>query len=150
MPIKFECECGHRMKAPDGSEGRWVRCSRCRGKIAVPGGEGAGSGNADFGSEVDHAMAWQDRLAQRRSEAGGRRWLNPRVEEWLMEHGLWKPAGIAVMSVFGVIGLVGLAAGLETLFEVCGFLFLTGFASFVYGHLEREKVAEEDAESAEG
>jgi hypothetical protein len=137
------------MKAPDGSEGRWVRCSRCRAKIAVPGGAApAPGGGADFGSEVDQALAWQDRLSRRRAEGEPRRWLGPRTEQWLMEHGLWKPAGVATMSVFGVIGLIGLAVDSEVLFEVCGFLFLTGLGVFVYGHFEREKVGE-DAETTE-
>jgi hypothetical protein len=136
------------MKAPDGSEGRWVRCSRCRAKVAVPGGAASAPGGADFGSEVNHALAWQDGLSRRRAAAEPRRWLSPRAEQWLMEHGVWKPAGTAIMAVFGVVGLIGLAADYETLSEVSGFLFLTGLAVFVYGHFEREKVSE-DAESAE-
>jgi hypothetical protein len=58
-----------------------------------------------------------------------------------MEHGVWKPAGVAVMIVFGVLGAIGLATAMESLFEICSFLFLTGLASYLYGVLERKEEA---------
>ncbi len=36
MPIKFACECGKRLSAPDGSEGKRAKCPKCRKALIVP------------------------------------------------------------------------------------------------------------------
>ncbi len=38
MPIKFACECGKTLTAPDGSEGKRARCSACKRAVTVPSG----------------------------------------------------------------------------------------------------------------
>ncbi|HUT32432.1 MAG TPA: zinc ribbon domain-containing protein [Planctomycetota bacterium] len=36
MPIKFQCECGKMLTAPDGTEGRRARCSACQRVVTIP------------------------------------------------------------------------------------------------------------------
>ena len=36
MPIKFQCECGKVLTAPDGSGGKRARCSACKRAVTIP------------------------------------------------------------------------------------------------------------------
>ncbi|MBM4039168.1 MAG: hypothetical protein FJ290_11710 [Planctomycetes bacterium] len=38
MPIKFACECGKILTAPDGTEGKRARCSACKRAVTIPSG----------------------------------------------------------------------------------------------------------------
>ena len=73
MSIKFECACGRRLSAPDGSSGRWVRCPNCQVKQPVPAEEaeadgllvaGGSGGVASLGSGVAHALEWETAKAR--------------------------------------------------------------------------------------
>ena len=145
MSIKFECTCGQRIKAQDGSEGRWVRCPKCRSKVAVPAGDGSGPAfslagdGGGLGSGMHAALEWQDHRTGRRERPAGPRELTW-AEEWLMEHGIWLPLGITVMILFGVVGVVAYRSNLPTLVQFCGFMFLTGLASFLYGRYDLKRV----------
>lgn len=136
MPIKFECPCGKRLKAADGSEGRHVRCPCCREKVAVPGpGQTeppAPPGGSGLGDEVGAALQWQEERDRRRAEAPPR-WLSPRAEQWLAENGVWVPAGIAVMALSALTGLASYAMGLLSPLPFCAFMFLVGLGVFLYG-----------------
>jgi hypothetical protein len=144
MPIKFECTCGQRIKAQDGSEGRRVRCPQCGDKVAVPGGDDPGgtvslAGGGGLGSGMHAALEWQERRTSRRARPAGRQELS-RAELWLMEHGLWAPLGVAVMALFGVVGVVAYRADLPTLIQFSVFMFLIGLASFLYGRFDFKQV----------
>lgn len=144
MSIKFECSCGQRIKAQDGSEGRWVRCPRCRSKVAVPGGDDPGgplslAGDGGLGSGMHAALEWQERRTGRRERPTGPRELS-RAEEWLTEHGIWVPLGVAVMVLFAVVGVVAYQSELPTLVQFSGFMFLIGLACFLYGRFDLKRV----------
>jgi hypothetical protein len=145
MSIKFDCTCGQRIKARDGSAGRQVRCPRCRAEFAVPGGDDPGgslspAGGEGFGRGVQAALRWQDDRGSRRARPEGRRVVTA-AEQWLMEHGVWVPLGVAILALFGVVGLVGYAAELPTLVEFCAFMLLIGLGSLVYGLFDLRQLA---------
>jgi hypothetical protein len=72
----------------------------------------------------------------------------------LIEHGLWVPLGVATMTLFGVVGLVGYAAGLPTLVRFSAFMVLVGLGGFLYGRFELRRLAgvkdEEDRPGGRG
>ena len=142
MSIKFECDCGQRIKARDGSAGRCVRCPKCRSKVAVPGGDGSGAAlslaGGGIGSGMHAALEWQEHRTGRRERPAGRE--PTRAEEWLMEHGIWLPLGVTLMVLFGVVGVVAYQSELPTLVQFSGFMFLIGLASFLYGRYDLRKV----------
>lgn len=43
MGIRFRCECGRQLEAPEGSEGRRARCPGCGEKVVVPGQSAVGA-----------------------------------------------------------------------------------------------------------
>lgn len=143
MAIKFECDCGQRIKAQDGSEGRWVRCPKCRSKVAVPGGDGSGAAlslaGGSIGSGMHAALEWQEHRTGRRERPAGPRELS-RAEEWLMEYGVWTPLGVALMALFAVVGVAGYLSELPTLVQFSGFMFLIGLASFLYGRYDLKRL----------
>jgi hypothetical protein len=85
------------------------------------------------------ALEWQERRTSRRARPAGRQELS-RAELWLMEHGLWAPLGVAVMALFGVVGVVAYRADLPTLIQFSVFMFLIGLASFLYGRFDFKQV----------
>jgi hypothetical protein len=146
MSIKFQCACGHLFKAPNGSEGRWVRCPECRSKSPVPGAAPdrdaelpAGAAPVSMGSGVEQALEWQDRVERRRADAQAR-WMPPKLEQWLMENGVWVPLGVGLMGLFGFVGVVSFAAGWLTPVPISAFMFLIGLGSFLYGRYELKDV----------
>ena len=143
MSIKFECTCGQRIKANEESKGRWVRCPRCRIKVAVPDGEDPNGSLCLTGggleSEVQAALEWEERRGKRRKRPAARQELT-RTEEWLMEHGIWAPLGIAGMALFAVVGVFAYRAQLMTLVQFSAFMFLIGLAGFLYGAFELKQV----------
>lgn len=132
MPIKFECACGNRVKAPDGSGGRRVRCPRCRAAVVVPG---PATGGADLGTGVREALAWQDGVRERRS-APAARWLGPATERWLSEQNPWVLAGATTAAAFGTAALAGYAAGFLAPLPFCAFMVLVGVGGVWYGRHE--------------
>lgn len=144
MTIKFDCACGQRVKARDSSAGRWVRCPRCNTKLAVPRGDGPGEwlspahGAGPGGAPA--ALRWDDRHGGRRVRPEGRRTVT-RAERWLMEHGVWVPLGVALIILFGVVGLIGYAAELSTLVRFSAFMLLIGLGSLLYGRFELRRLA---------
>lgn len=156
MSIKFECACGQRIKARDGAEGRWVRCPKCRSKVAVPdGGDPEGSlqmvGGAGLGSGVQAALRWEEQRAGRRDRTPADEGPG-RAEQWLMEHGVWVPLGAALMALFAVVGVAAYWAELPTLVQFSAFMFLTGLASYLYGRYDLRRVVgvKDEADRPEG
>jgi hypothetical protein len=136
MPIKFECTCGRVIRAPGGSEGRRVRCPACQARLTVPGGGDPDPGNdVGLGVGMQQVLEWQDR---RRAQPAKRPF--PKAEQWLMEHGLWMPLGIAIMALFAVVGVIGYAADLSGLASFSGFMFLLGLCSFLYGRYDFKRL----------
>jgi hypothetical protein len=153
MPIKFDCACGQRIRARDGSAGRRVRCPSCRADLDVPGGSLDTAGGAGLGGGVDAALRWQERRASRRARPERSRVVTA-AEQWLMEHGVWVPLGVAIVTLFAVVGVVAYAAGLTTLVQFSAFMLLIGLGSLLYGLFELKQVAgmkdEEDRPGGDG
>src|SRR5262249_59020645 len=121
-----------------GWEGGWVRCRKGRAKLAVPGGAAPDLGrDAGLGGAVQEATEWPDRPRRRRP--ADRRPF-PKAEQWLMEHGLWVPLGIAIMTLFALVGLIGYVAGFSGLLPFSAFMFLIGLCSFLYGRFELKRL----------
>lgn len=144
MPIKFECQCGRVIKAPGGSEGRWIRCPSCRARLAVPGegdpdGPSAPGSGVGLGDEVQAALEWQESRRRRRAAREGRG-LRAKAEQWLMAHGVWAPLGVAIMTLFGLAGLIGYRAGFSGLVPFSAFMFLIGLFCFLYGQFELKRL----------
>jgi hypothetical protein len=63
-----------------------------------------------------------------------------KTELWLMEHGIWVPLGVALMALFGVVGLYGYAAESPTLLQLGAFMFLIGLGCFLYGRFDLKRL----------
>jgi hypothetical protein len=51
------------------------------------------------------------------------------------------PLGVGLITLFGVVGLIGYAAGLSTLVQVSAFMLLIGLGSLLYGRFELRRLA---------